>query len=54
MIEKVIINKEINIFIISKNSLIKIIILEIIDIEKSFSLKFLKKKYYFWFTRPMF
>lgn len=47
MIEKVIINKEINIFIISKNSLIKIIILEIIDIEKSFSLKFLKKNIIF-------
>lgn len=37
-----IINNEINIFIISKNSLIKIIILEIIDKENSFSLKFLK------------
>lgn len=43
-----------NIFRISKNSLWKIIILEIIDKDISFSLKFLKKNSYFWFTRPMF
>lgn len=46
IIDIIIIIKDKKIFI-SKNSLIKIIILEIIDKENSFSLKFLKKNLIF-------
>lgn len=50
---ELIIIKIIIIWLISENSLIKILILEIKDSCKIFS-DVLKKKIYFWFTRPMF